>query len=210
MPFPQPLADVDALRQHYAQPHPVVQGKQIDHVDAAAAEVIARSPLVMVGTRGHGGADVSPRGGPPGFVAVLDEGRLALGDLAGNRRLDSFENVLQDPRIGLLFLVPGMSETLRVNGRATLTTDPGVLEACAFEGTRPHVALGVDVDEVFLHCAKAFRRSGVWDPSTWPDAAERPSPGRIFRDHLGLDVPAEAIEADLEAGYAASMWEPGS
>jgi PPOX class probable FMN-dependent enzyme len=210
MPFAHVIADLDGLRQHYAEPHPAVQRKQIDHVDAAARELIAVSPFVAVGTIGPHGGDVSPRGGPPGFVAVLDDHRLALGDLAGNRRLDTYENVLADPRVGLLFLVPGMGETLRVNGRACLTTDPEVLEACAFAGTRPHVALGIEVDEVFLHCAKAFRRSRLWDPEAWPTADERPSAGRIFRDHAGIDVPAEVIDADLEAGYVATMWEPGT
>ncbi len=102
-----------------------------------------------------------------------------------------------------------MSETLRVNGRASLTTDPTVLDACAFDGTQPKVALGVDVDEVFLHCAKAFRRSGLWDTETWPAAGERPRAADIWRDHLELDVSADLIEADLEEGYAASMWEAG-
>lgn len=209
MPFAHVVADVEALRRLYAQPHPAVVAKQLDHVDAASREVIALAPFVAVGTVGPSGADVSPRGGPPGFVAVLDEHRLALGDLAGNRRLDSFENVLRDPRVGLMFVVPGMDETLRVNGRACLTTDPEVLEACSFPGTRAQVALGIDVDEVFLHCAKAFRRSALWDPTTWAAAGERPTGGAIFREQMGLDVPAELIDADLEAGYAATMWEPG-
>lgn len=209
MPFEHVIADVAGLREHYAAAHPAVHRKQIDHVDAAAREVIALAPFVAVGTHGPRGGDVSPRGGPPGFVAVLDDHRLALGDLAGNRRLDTYENVLADPRVGLLFLVPGMGETLRVNGRACLTTDPEVLDACAFEGTRPHVALGVEVEEVFLHCAKAFRRSRLWDPATWPDAADRPSAGRIFRDHAGIDAAPEVIDADLEAGYELTMWLPG-
>lgn len=209
MPFDQPIEDVAGLRRLYADPHPVVRAKAIDHVDAAARDFLARSPFAVLATSGPDGGDASPRGGPPGFAAVLDDRRLALGDLAGNRRLDSFENLLANPRVGLLFLVPGMSESLRVNGRATLTTDPAVLAACACDGTRPSVALGVDVDEVYLHCAKAFRRSGLWDPASWPGEDERPRAAEIWKAHLGIDAPADAIDADLEAGYAASMWQAG-
>jgi uncharacterized protein len=209
MPFDHSIDDREALRRLYADPHPVINAKVIDHVDVKAQAFIARCPFVAVATSGPDGTDVSPRGGPPGFVAVLDDHRLAIGDLAGNRRLDSFENILADPAVGLLMLIPGMAETLRVNGRATLTTDPAVLEACAFEGTQPKLALGIDVDEVFLHCAKAFRRSGLWDPATWPAASDRPRAADIWRTHLDIDAPVEAIEDDLEQGYAASMWEAG-
>jgi uncharacterized protein len=209
MPFDQTIADVDELREHYAQPFPAVKLKQIDHVDEGARGFIARSPFAVLATRGPAGLDASPRGGRPGFVTVLDERRIAFGDLSGNRRLDSFENILADPQVGLLMIVPGVSETLRVNGRASLTTDPEVLDRCLIDGTRPGVALGIDVDEVFLHCAKAFRRSSLWEPDTWPAKEDRPSAGAIFKAHLNLDVPAELIDADLEDGYQASMWLVG-
>ena len=209
MPFDHSIADREALRRLYAEPHPTINAKVIDRLDEGARAFLARAPFVAVATCGPTGGDVSPRGGPPGFVAVLDDRRLALGDLAGNRRLDSFENILANPAVGLMFLIPGMSETLRVNGRATLTTDPDVLDACALDGTQPRVAIGVDVDEVFLHCAKAFRRSGLWDPSSWPADDERPRAADIWRAHLHLDVSADLIEADLEQGYAASMWQAG-
>ena len=209
MPFDHSIDDLAGLRRLYADPHATVIDKVVDHVDEGARGFIAMAPFVMVATAGPTGTDASPRGGPPGFVAVLDDRRLAIGDLAGNRRLDSFANILANPAVGLLFLIPGMAETLRINGRATLTTDPAVLDACAFPGTQPRLALGIDVDEVFLHCAKALRRSGLWDPASWPEAAARPSPGAIWRNHLHLDVAAELIEADLEVGYAESMWEAG-
>lgn len=209
MPFDHSIDDREALRRLYAEPHPVIEAKVIDHVDDGARAFLARTPFVALATAGPKGADVSPRGGPPGFATVLDERRLAIGDLAGNRRLDSFENILANPAVGMMAVIPGMAETLRVNGRATLTTDPDVLAACAFEGTKPLVAIGIDVDEVYLHCAKAFRRSGLWDPSSWPGADERPRAAEIWRAHLHLDASADAIEADLEQGYAASMWEAG-
>jgi PPOX class probable FMN-dependent enzyme len=209
MPFDHAVTDVEALRERYRQPHPLVLDKQIDHIDDAARAFVEASPFVVVATTGPGGTDASPRGGAPGFVAVLDQGRLAMGDLAGNNRLDTHTNVLGDPRIGLIFLVPGVEETLRVNGRATLTTDPDVLEAVTVDGRRPPVAIGIDVEECFIHCAKAFRRSGLWDPSTWPAAEDRPSAARALRDHIGLDASPEVIAADLEAGYQVTLWEPG-
>ena len=209
MPFEHTIDDRSQLRRFYAEPFPAVKAKQIDHVDAGAAAVLARSPFAVLATTGRHGVDASPRGGPPGFIRVIDERRLAIGDLSGNRRLDSFENVLDDPHIGLLCFVPGMSETLRVNGRASLTTDPEVLDRCTVDEVRPGVALGIDVDEVFLHCAKAFRRSGLWNPETWPEAEGRPTAGQIFKAHLNLDVDAELIDADLEQGYELTMWEPG-
>ncbi|HEU5152846.1 MAG TPA: MSMEG_1061 family FMN-dependent PPOX-type flavoprotein [Iamia sp.] len=210
MPFDDVITDLDGLREIYPHPHPVVADKGIDHVDATAADFIARSPFVALGTFGPGGGDVSPRGGPPGFVRVLDPKRIALGDLVGNRRLDSYTNVILDGRVGLMFVVPGLGETLRVNGTASLTTDPEVLEAVSFPGVKATAALGIDVDEVFLHCAKAFRRSQLWEPETWPAAGDRPSPGAIFKAHAGIeDATAEQIEAGLEADYAVGLWHPG-
>jgi PPOX class probable FMN-dependent enzyme len=211
MPFDDVITDISGLREIYPDPHPVVADKGIDHIDEGAAGFIARSPFVALGTYGPGGGDVSPRGGPPGFVAVLDEKRIALGDLMGNRRLDSYTNVIQDGRVGLLFLVPGLGETLRVNGTAHLTTAPDVLEAVSFPGVKATAALGIDVDEVFLHCAKAFRRSKLWDPQTWPARDDRPSPGAIFKAHAGIaEVTAEQIEAGLEADYVEeNLWQPG-
>ena len=209
MPFEDAVTDEVALRRLYRQPHPIVVRKAIDHLDEGARGFIARSPFVLVATAGSRGADASPRGGAPGFVTVLDEHRLAFADLAGNNRLDSYRNLLEQPAMGLLFLVPGVGETLRVNGRATLTTDPGVLAAVAVDGRPPRTAIGVDVDACFIHCAKAFRRSGLWDPVTWPQPEDRPSAACILNDHLELGLDPKTIEDDLEAGYAATMWEPG-
>lgn len=164
MPFDAVVTDETELRRLYREPHPIVVRKAIDHLDEGARGFIARSPFVVVATAGARGADASPRGGAPGFAHVLDDHRLAFADLAGNHRLDTYRNLLDQPAMGLLFLVPGVGETLRVNGRATLTTDPAVLAAVAVEGRPPRVAIGVDVEACFIHCAKAFRRSGLWDP----------------------------------------------
>jgi PPOX class probable FMN-dependent enzyme len=208
VPFEHTITSVEELREHYFV-NPTIDRKVIDHVDGGARSFIAASPFVVVATTSASGTDASPRGGPPGFVAVLDDHRIALGDLAGNRRLDTFENVLANPHVGMIFLIPGLGETMRINGRASLTTDPEVLAACAFEGFEPEVAFGVDVDEVYIHCAKALRRSRLWDQTTWPEPDDRPRPAQIIRDHVKYDVPAERIEADLEKNYVETLWEAG-
>jgi PPOX class probable FMN-dependent enzyme len=209
VPFDHAITDVETLRGEYHPASPAVLKKSIDHIDDGARGFIEKAPFVVVATFGPGGADASPRGGPPGFVRVLDRHRLAIGDLAGNNRLDSFANVVQRPEVGLLFLVPGSDETLRVNGRATLTRDPAVLDATAIDGRRPRVALGVDVAECFIHCAKAFRRAGLWQPDTWLPPEERPCAAEIIRAHVGIDAPVEAIQADLEHAYRVTMWWTG-
>jgi PPOX class probable FMN-dependent enzyme len=210
VPFDHAITDGAELRGLYRPAHPNVRAKSIDHLDDEARRFIALSPFVVVSTAGGSRVDASPRGGPPGFVTVLDDKRLALGDLAGNNRLDSLGNIVERPAVGLLFLVPGRGETLRVNGQATITTDPAVLDTCRVDGRLPKVAVGVDVEECFVHCAKAFRRSGMWEPASWPDLAAVPTAGTMFKAHLGLDgIDAELIDADLEAGYQATMWEVG-
>ncbi len=210
MPFDAAITDLRALRERYRDPHPFVLRKQIDRIDPGARDFIARSSFVLVATASSQGVDVSPRGGPPGFVRVLDEHRIAMTDLSGNNRLDTFINLLDQPRLGMLFLIPGLGETLRVNGRATLTSDPAILAATAIEGRSAPVAIGVDVEECFVHCAKALLRGGLWDPDGWPGADDRPSPAQMLKDHVGLDVDAALIEADLAEGYAATMWWPGA
>ena len=157
------------LRQLYRQPGDLVRQKVLDRLDDHARTFIAAAPFVLLGTaNANGTADVSPKGGPPGFVVVLDDEHLAIPDLAGNNLLDSITNVVNGSGIGLLFLVPGIDETLRVNGEACLTTDPTVLDACAVKDRRPKAAIGVTVVEQFMHCAKAFRRSELWQPESWP------------------------------------------
>jgi uncharacterized protein len=207
--FTHAITELADLRDRYGDASKNTLRKVIDRIDDGARGFIERSPFVVLATSSVGGTDASPRGGPPGFVAVLDEHRLALGDLSGNRILDSYRNVVENPAVGLLFLVPGLDETLRVNGRAVLTTAPEVLDACRIDGLVPKVALGIEVDECYVHCAKAVRRGQVWDPSSWLAPDERPSPARMLRDHMELDVEPEVVEASLEQGYTATMWEPG-
>lgn len=206
---PTTIEDQAALRSRYRPAAQLVVDKSIDHVDASAASFIASSPLVVLATASDDGADASPRGGPPGFVRVLDTRRIGFADLSGNNRLDSYENLLERAHVGMLFIIPGTDETLRVNGVASLTDDPAVLARCAIGGRLPKLAVVVTVAECFIHCAKAFRRSAVWDPSTWPIGDDRPSAAAIINEHLRLGVDPAVIEADLEAGYRATLWQPG-
>lgn len=199
------------LRSLYRPPGNTVDKIQTE-IDEHARAFIDASPFVLVGTASPDGTgDVSPKGGPPGFVVVLDDHRLAIPDLAGNNLLDSITNIVAGSGVGLLFLVPGVDETLRVNGRACVTTDPTVLDACAVKDRRPKAAVGVSVTQQYMHCAKAFRRSELWQPATWPDRGALPSLGCIIRDQIpGLhEVPADLIDQSLEESYATTMWEPG-
>jgi uncharacterized protein len=200
------------LRALYRNPAPLTKAKVIARLDHHARTFIDHSPFVLMGTTAPDGtADVSPKGGPPGFVVVLDDEHLAIPDLSGNNLLDSIGNIVQGSGIGLLFLIPGVDETLRVNGKACLTTDPAVLDACAVKDRRPKAAIGVTVVEQFMHCAKAFRRSELWQHDSWPARESLPSLGCILKDQIpGIgDVDAVAIDASLEEGYAKTMWEPG-
>lgn len=197
------------LRARYRNPSDIAMRKDVGRIDDGARTYIEASPFVVVASTSDDGCDASPRGGPPGFVKVLDEHRVALPDLSGNNRLDTLGNLVARPHVGLLFMVPGVDETLRVNGRATVTDDPDVLDACVVDGKRPRVAVVVDVDQCFIHCAKAFRRAGMWDPSSWAAPEERPRPECIIREHIAWDGDGDQVRAVLEDGYRKTMWEVG-
>ena len=183
--------DVAAL---YGPPVDAVVNKVVDHLDSHCRDFIALAPFVLVATAdADGNCDVSPKGGSPGFVQVLDEGRLAIPDAPGNRLVYSLRNIASQGRAGLLFLIPGLEETLRVNGRACLTRDPDVLERLAGEAKPPKVAIGVDVEEAFLHCAKAFKRSALWRPREWPAIDGLATPAQIWRDHMTLDLTTQDV-----------------
>jgi PPOX class probable FMN-dependent enzyme len=211
MPAADPTTAVDRvitttveLAELYRAPSKAVLDKETTILDQGCRDFLARSPFVLVGTSDRdGNLDVSPRGGPPGFVKVLDEHRLAIPDLGGNNRLDSIRNIVQQGHIGLLFIIPGLGETLRVNGRACLTADPEILDRFTDDVRRPKAAIGVTVEHGFIHCAKATRRSRLWDPETWPDADSRPSAGDILVAHGDLGEVLTGAELDelLEQGY---------
>lgn len=205
MAFGDAVQSESALRALFPEPTHNSYRKQIDRLDRYCAELIAASPIVFVATAADGRCDVSPRGGPPGWVRVLDEQRLLIPEGRGNNRLDSLVNLLADPGIGLLFVIPGRNETLRVNGRATVTTDPELLAAVPLRGRVPPAAIGVDADEVFTHCGKAFIRSELWDPATWPASGDLSSPAEVLRAHTGAGTVAEA-QTRLDESYSQRLW----
>jgi uncharacterized protein len=183
-PFDGALQRVEQLREYYDAPMEVAVRKDIGHIDALCRRLIAAAPMLFVATvSGDGQCDVSPRGGPPGFVTVLDDGHLAIPDATGNRRLDTLENVVDSGRIGLIFVIPGRDTTLRVNGRAAVSADPGLLERVTPVGKPPKTAIVVEAEEVYTHCPKAFVRSKLWDPSTWPDPAGLPTSAEVSLAH---------------------------
>ena len=201
----------DDLRALYPGISPLAKSKCIDALDEHAVEFIKRSPFVCLGTQGRDGrADVSPRGDPAGFVQILDATTLAIPDRPGNNRLDSIANIVENPAVGLLFLIPGYDETLRVNGNAKLTNDPALLERMAVKGKLPRLAIVVEISEIFLHCAKAFRRSMLWDQESHQNRSEMPSLAKMILDQT-TGAPEDAAEQQkiddrLEESYKKSMY----
>ena len=188
----------EALRELIGDAKPTTRQKVIGHIDEHARTLIAHSPFVLLATSApDGSCDVSPRGDPAGSVLVLDDRTLVLADRPGNKLIDSFRNIVDNPHAGLLFLVPGMNETLRVNGRARLLSDAPFFDSLVVRGKRPKLAVVIEVEELYMHCAKAFLRSSLWDPSTWPDRSTLPSLGTIMRDQMSLPMSAEELDAGL-------------
>jgi PPOX class probable FMN-dependent enzyme len=207
MPFDHVITTPSELAELYEEPDERPRRKSIAALDVHCRAFIARSPFVLVGTHdADGRCDVSPRGGMPGFVSVLDDTRLVIPDASGNNRLDSVRNVLQSGQIGLLFLIPGLAETLRINGRACITRDSELLAQHVTQGKTPKVVIGVDMDEAFLHCAKAFIRSTLWDAGTWPDRDGLARPAQIWKDHIGMADPLEEVETWLADDYANRLY----
>jgi hypothetical protein len=205
-PFGHVVESQDALREIYRQPAATTKAKKIGLVDELARSFIARSPFVLLASAdGTGRCDVSPRGGPAGFVKSLDERRLVVPDLNGNNLLDSMENIVSNGQVGLLFLVPGRDETLRVNGRAWISTDPALFDLFEGELRRPVSVLGVQVEQAYVHCAKSFRRGGVWDPQSWPSLDEVPTGAAMLTCHIGIDRPVEETEQYLETAYVQGL-----
>lgn len=196
------------LRALYGTPSGLSVVKELDHVDPYCRRFIELSPFLCLGTSSPDGKqDVSPRGDMPGFVQVLDARTLAIPDRPGNNRLDSLGNLTAHPEVGLLFLVPGFDETLRINGVASLSTDPALLASMAVNGKAPKAAIKVAVREVYFHCGKAIKRSKLWDPATQVKRSELPSLARMILDQSGSTVmTVEQAEARTEEGYRNRLW----
>jgi PPOX class probable FMN-dependent enzyme len=206
--FTDRVTSREELREIVGEPTDLVVRKQLAALDPHCRAFIARSPFLLLGTSSASGTcDVSPRGDAPGFVQILDEGTLVIPERPGNRRNDSLRNILDNPRVGLLFMIPGIEETLRVNGSACIVRDEAMLDRTAHNGKRPLLAIGVAVEEAFLHCAKAFKRSQMWDSASWAAHGEIPSLARMVIDQVpnsGMTV--EALERRLEDNYASQLY----
>lgn len=190
--FGSTIGTREELAEHYHAPHELVARKKIDHVDDGARALIAASPFTVLSTSdADGRCTVSPRGGAPGFVRVLDPHRIAVPDLPGNNLLDSHRHLLGNPHAALMFLLPGRGEILRVEGRAWITTDGRILEACTDGGRTPIAAVGIAVESVFVHCAASLKRAGLWDPESW-GRVDAPTTGEVVKHHLELTAPAAA------------------
>ena len=196
------------LRELVGSPSERALKKDVAVLDEHCRAFIARSPFLLLATAsGSGTCDVSPKGDAPGFVRVLDDRRLVIPDRPGNKRLDGMRNLLQNPHVGTIFLIPGREETLRVNGRASIIRDAEILELLTAHDKRPLVAIGVEVEECFFHCPKAFRRAGLWDPERWLDRAALPSMARVLFDQVrpaGKTV--EEYERESEEGLKRTLY----
>jgi len=183
-PFSGAFTHPAELRDFYAAPMDAAVRKDVGHIDELCRRLIAASPMLFVATHAEDGrADVSPRGGQPGFVTVLDDHHLAIPDATGNRRLDALENIVASGRVGVIFLIPGRDTTLRVNGRAAVTAAPDVLQRLTPVGKPPKTAIVVEAEEVYTHCPKAFLRSKLWNPDSWPDPATLPTSAEVTLAH---------------------------
>lgn len=203
------IASHGDLRKIYKTPEPTAGSirKELRALDGHCRSFIAKSPFVLIGSSdGAGNADVTPKGDRPGFASVLDETTIAIPDRPGNNRLDTLENILVNPAVGLLFLIPGMNETLRVNGEARITVDQALREQLAVDGKLPLSVIVVRVKAVYMHCAKAFMRSALWQPESWPDRASMPTLGAILRDQLAVDDSADDTDRRLADAYKQTMW----
>ena len=204
--FGDVLASAEDLAAVYGAPVDAVTNKIIDRLDGHCRDFIARAPIVLVATAdAAGNCDVSPKGGAPGFVQVLDAQRLVIPDAPGNKLVYSLRNIVDTGRVGLLFMIPGREETLRVNGRACVTRDRALLERVAGEDKPPRLAVGVEVEEAFLHCAKALKRSALWRPEEWMDGDGLAAPAQIWRDHMALDLTTHDVQELVDDDYANNL-----
>jgi PPOX class probable FMN-dependent enzyme len=195
------------LRELMGEANPRSIDKETTYLTDECIRFIGRSPFMLLATSGKNGrCDVAPKGDPAGFVRVLDEKHLLIPDRPGNRRFDGLRNIMENPHIGMIFLVPGRQETLRVNGRAWITCDEELLDTMLVQGKRPWFALGVEVEECFLHCAKALVRSHLWEAESWPDLATVPTGAELLRSTPKIDTPLEELAVSLQEGVRTRLY----
>ena len=205
--FTDVITEETELREIFGEPSERARDKQIDRLDVHCRAIIAKCPFILLGTsNAEGLCDVSPKGDYPGFVRVLDDKTIAIPDLPGNNRLDTLRNMLITPQVGLIFMIPGMNETLRINGKIQLVRDGGLLASMAYEGKLPKLAIVVHVQEVFTHCPKAFLRSKLWSDEFRIARNELPSFAQILKDHTSfVDCDVEELQKELDHKAATTL-----
>ena len=201
--FEEVITSRQRLRDLSRPPSQRASNKVIDHVDDICRRFIAASPFVVVASRGADGRmELSPKGDPPGFVAILDGKTLAIPDRPGNHRLDTFENLLTDAQVGLMFMIPGNGDTLRISGTGRIVRDSALQARLAVNGKIPNLVLVVAVAEVFMHCPKCMIRSKLWSPDHWPDRSSVPSLAEAIVAHAGSSETITQVQAVIDEGIA--------
>lgn len=201
------IEDIAELRELYGTPAERAVKKQLPRLEKHSRAFIALSPFLVIASADPAGrVDASPKGDMPGFVRVIDDATLLIPDRLGNNRVDTISNLLASPGVGLIFFVPGLRETLRVNGRARITSDPAMLEACAVDGKAPRSGILVSAEEVYFHCGKALIRSDLWNPVKHVKQADFPSLGRIITEQIGEGGSVEAAERYTEESYRTRLY----
>lgn len=202
-----PIDSEAALRGHYPAQSKIVELKCLPAIDVHIARFISLSPFLVIGSSDpENGTDVSPRGDAPGFVRVVDANTVMIPDRPGNNRLDTLSNIIANPEVGLVFFIPGVDETARVNGRAKIVTGEAQLADFAVNGKPPRAAIVVDVREAYLHCAKALKRSKLWEEDYRIERGDLPTLGKMVSDQVKGEISVEDAEAGVEISYRDRMW----
>ena len=199
------ISTLDDLLALYGNISLGAQTKEQTFLAPVYQELIAASPFCALTSVGPNGTDCTPRGGAPGFVRIIDEHTLELADRRGNNRLDTLRNIVEDGRVSLLFLIPHRIDTMRVNGRAVITTDPAVLESHAIDGKAPATVIRISVDRAYTQCGKAMIRSKLWDPDAWASVDGLPTPGEISNSFKDFEMDVAAYDASYEADLTAKL-----
>jgi len=200
------VTSMEQLQALYGERMPASVIKEIDHINAHYRALIEAAPFVAIATCGPEGLDCSPKGDPAGFIRILDDKTLAIPDRPGNNRIDGFRNIVRDPRIALLFLIPGVGETLRVNGRASISVDPELVASFAINGKLPRCVLIVHVESAYFHCSKAIVRSKLWDEATKIDRKSLPSTGSIVAELSKGKLGGEAYDREMPERIKAQLY----
>jgi PPOX class probable FMN-dependent enzyme len=200
------VTTMERLEALYGEKNPNAVLKEIDHINAGYRTLIEAAPFVAVATSGPEGLDCSPKGDAPGFVRILDDKTLALPDRPGNNRIDGFRNIVRDPRVALLFLIPGCAETLRVNGRASISLEPKLMQSFAVNGKQPRCVLVVHIESIYFHCAKAIMRSKLWDEASKIDRKSLPSTGTIIAELSGGRAGGEQYDREMPERHKAMLY----